>query len=86
MIQCVTNTILRPEYEYEYIRVDIFRQIQIQIYSGWHFLANTNTNIFGSHFLDKYEYEYILFYQKWSKMNMNTIIRTDICEYDYKYK
>ena len=40
----------RPEYEYKYIWVHIVWQIQIWIYLGWHFLANTNTNIFGSHF------------------------------------
>ena len=34
-------------------------RIQIRIYSGWLFMANTNTNIFGSNFLDEYEYEYI---------------------------
>ena len=32
-------------------------RIQIRIYSGWLFMANTNTNIFGSNFLDEYEYK-----------------------------
>ena len=31
-VQCVTNTISRPKYEYEYIWVNFFWQIQIQIY------------------------------------------------------
>ena len=43
-------------------------------------------NIFGSHFLDKYEYKYIWVYQKWANMKTNMIIWTDICEYKYKYK
>ena len=33
-VQCVTNKIFRPEYEYEYIRVNIFWRIRIQIYLG----------------------------------------------------
>ena len=28
-VQCVTNTIFRPEYEYKYIWVDIFWQLRI---------------------------------------------------------
>ena len=47
---------------------------------------NTIRNIFGSHFLDEYKYEYIRVYQKWANMNTNAIIRTDICEYEYKYE
>ena len=35
-------------------------QIQIQIYLGKFFLANTNTNIFGLTFIGEHEYEYIL--------------------------
>ena len=31
--QCVTNTILMSEYEYEYIRVDFLWRIRIRIYS-----------------------------------------------------
>ena len=41
--------------------------------------------MFGSHFLDKYEYFQV--YQKWADMNTNTIIQTDNhkykCEYNY---
>ena len=80
VVQCVTNTVFSPKYEYECIWVNSFWQIRIQIYSGWNFLAKTN--IFGSHFLD--ECEYIWVYQKWA--NMNTNILTDICKFKYKYK
>ena len=38
---------------------DFHARIRIQIYSGRHFLANTNTNIFGLTFFGEYEYEYI---------------------------
>ena len=48
-------------------------------------MANTNTNIFGSNFLDEYEHKYIWVYRKWANMNTNTIIWTDICKYKYKY-
>ena len=41
-------------------------------------------NIFGFHFFDKYEYIWV--YQKWENMNTNTIIRTDIRDYEYEYK
>ena len=81
--QCVTNTIFRPKYEYKFIRVNIFWQIQIQVYSSGYFLANTNTNTFWSHFLDKNKYKYIHACQKWANMSRNTIIRTDICKYKY---
>ena len=84
--QCVTNTIFRPEYKYEYIWVNIFWRIQIRIYSGSCVLATMNTNIFGSHFLDKYKYKYIWVHQKRANINTNTIIWTDICEYKYKYE
>ena len=77
VLQCVTNTIFRPEYKY--IWVDIVRQIWI--YLGWHFLVNMN--IFGSPFLDKYQHENIPVYPKRPNMNMNTIIGTDIWFYKY---
>ena len=56
------------------------------MYSGWIFLAYTNTIISRINFLDKYEYKYIWVYQKLANMNTNTIIRTDICEYKYEYE
>ena len=56
---------------------DFQAQIQLQIYLGWHFLANISTNILGLillgkknmnifwlHFLTKHNYEYIWVYQK----------------------
>ena len=45
-----------------------------------------NMYIFWAHFVDKYKYKYIQVYQKWANMNTNTIIWTDICEYEYKYE
>ena len=32
LMQCVTNTMLMSEYEYEYLRVDFLWQIRIRIY------------------------------------------------------
>ena len=54
--QCVTNTDFRLEYEYKYICVK--KIWQIKIYLGKKVLAHMNTNIFGSHILDKYKCEY----------------------------
>ena len=45
----------------------------------------TNTNIFGSHYVDEYKYEYFWVFQKWGNMNINMIIRTNIPEYEYEY-
>ena len=82
--QCVTNTIFRPEYKCKYTWVKKNWRIQKLIYLAWQILINTN--IFRFPFFDKYKYKYIWIYHKWANVNMNTIIRTDICEYKYKYK
>ena len=77
-VQCVTSMVFGPEDEFKYVLIDICWQIRIWIYLCWHFLANTNPNIFGSHFLEKYQYEYFWVYQNWANMITNTVIWTDI--------
>ena len=74
----------RPKYGYEHTL-------------GQHILTFTNTNLFGMKFFGKYNYEYIWIkflkqkqiqlyscLLKWANMNMNTIIQTDIWDYEYK--
>ena len=68
LVQCVKIKILMSEYKYKLIWVD--------------FLANTNTNRFGSNFFD--EHKYIWLYR--ANMNTNTCICTVICKYKYKYE
>jgi hypothetical protein len=66
--QCWTNIDIWTEYEYEYIRVPKFHQIQIWIYSGFKLLPNTNINIYsGSKF----------------SLNMNLFVVQIFTEYEY---
>ena len=43
-------------------------------------------NIFGSNFLDKFEYKYIWVNQKGANMKTISNIGSDIREYEYKFK
>ena len=62
-------------------------RIQIQIYSGLDFLANTNTNIFGLTFFGEYEYEYIriLFFRRVQIRIYSGLPKMDEYEYEYNY-
>ena len=57
--------------------------IQIQIYSGWHSLANTNTNIFELTYFSKNKYKYIQIpFTWWTQIQ----IYFGCQKYKYKHK
>ena len=62
---------------------DFHARIQIRIYSGRHFLANTNTNIFGLTFFGEYKCIQIPFFRRrWIQIYSGL---PKMGEYEYKY-
>ena len=78
---CVKNTIFRLKYKYQCINVElVWPNTKILRLT---FLANTNTDIFGSHFLDKYKYKYIWIYQQ--RPNMNWYLGIHIYMFHFQF-
>ena len=86
MFLCVTITIFEPKYKYEYIYLNKFWPIQIWIYLGWYFWANTNTNLNRIPFLRRIRIRIYSGLSKACKYEYKYVYLTNLCKYEYKYK